>query len=294
MSQVAIIGAGKIGQAVGGVIKDNNNTVEYWDKKPEFNTKSLESVVKPADYVFICVPSWAVREVLGEIKPFLNSNSPLISLSKGIEKETLKTVDEIIKEILPNQPFGLLAGPMLADEIKAGQPGNGILASYGQQTFDKINLLFENTRISIKYKDDVRGVALSSCLKNIYAIGLGMAEALNMEDDFRGNYVTKAINEMSEIIVALGGKKDTPYDLSGLGDLIATGSSPSSKNFSVGEDIIEENKVGNSEGTVAIEAISKLLDNKRIKYPTIFSSLHSIILDKADPKTVFGKTLPLA
>ena len=133
MKQVTFIGLGEIGGAIASAIKENA-VIRAFDKDPskipEGNPKTLPEAVTGAEVVFLCVPSWVIREIAEQISPLISPECIVISLAKGLEENTLKTMSEVLEEVLPkNQPSGVLGGPLLAEEIQKGLPGIAALGS---------------------------------------------------------------------------------------------------------------------------------------------------------------------
>ena len=179
MQKIAIIGAGDIGSAIGEVLEKNKNLeVSYWDKNRSKLKKETElsDIVSGADFLFLCVPSWAQRECLKNTKGILKNSAVVVSLAKGIESSG-RTMDKVLKEELEDKNnFAILAGPMIAEEIKKGMPTFGVLASSEKDVFEAVSKLFENSNIKLEYNSDVFGVALCGVLKNIYSLAIGIME----------------------------------------------------------------------------------------------------------------------
>ena len=290
MQKIAIIGAGEIGKALGFVFEKNAGfLVEYWDKDASKMPvkKEISDIVSGADFLFLCVPSWAVRDVLEKSLDFLKEDTLVVCLSKGIEKTSKKTMNEVLKELLPKkQNFIILGGPMIAEEIVAGSFSAGVAASEKEEDFEKLKPLFKNSNIKLEYSKDVYGVALCGVLKNIYALLLGMADGLKATDNRKGYLTAKAINEMASIVKILGGKKETAFSIAGLGDLIATGFSECSHNWCTGCKIAKGNKDAASEGTNSLSVILNILKD-RAKEFLILKTLDKIVNKKEDPSLIF-------
>jgi glycerol-3-phosphate dehydrogenase (NAD(P)+) len=290
MKKILIIGAGEIGKALGGIFEKNTGfLVEYWDKDSEKLSvkKEFSEVVSGVDFIFLCIPSWAVRDVLEKSLNFLKKDAVVTCLSKGIEKDSQKTMSEVLAELLPKgQNFALLGGPMIAEEIAEGKFSAGVVASEKEEVFEKIKPLFENSNTKVEYSKDVYGVALCGVLKNIYALLLGMADGLGSTDNRKGYLTAKAINEMAGIIEILGGKKETAFSVAGLGDLIATGFSECSHNWCTGCKIAKGEKDATSEGTNSLSVILEILKEKSNKF-SILTTLDKIVNEKKDPIFIF-------
>lgn len=187
----------------------------------------LADIVPGANIIFLCVPSWAMAEVVNTIKPSLSSETILVSLAKGVDSDSGHTMDELMRD-----PFALLAGPMLAEEIMKNLPAAAVIATSNPQVFASVSQLFSDTSLQVAHSPDVHHTALASVLKNVYALGLGIAEAEKSGDNFKGQYICEAVNEMSQLC------ETAAYSLAGLGDLVATGFSSYSTNHQTGMEIL--------------------------------------------------------
>ncbi len=288
--QIVIIGAGEIGRAIDTILRKKEIRAALWDKEASKmrEQKPLAEIIPACDFVFLCVPSWAMREAIASIVLRLKRKAIVISLAKGIEEKTRKTTDELLEELLPpHQAFGILGGAMLAEELAKEMIGVGVIAAKETKVHSELKELFKNTNLQIEALDDVRGVALAGVLKNIYAIALGIADGLGWSGNQKGWLVSKAINEMTEIIQILGGKAEMVRGTAGLGDLVATGYSPYSRNRQVGDDLVRTGRCRlKSEGLIALPSIVALLQNKRRNFP-LLSALVDIFINNQNVQTIF-------
>lgn len=288
MLNIVFIGAGKIGTAIGLALQAKDFCLAFWDKDPAKTRepRDLQELVPTADFLFFCVPSWVLREAIKEVTPYIKKDTIVISPSKGIEVAHNKSTDEILKELLPSGTnFALLSGPMLADEICKGNLAAAVIATEKEETYRKIAPLFAGTNIKIEHSKDVHGVALGGIFKNVYALALGMAEGLGWGSNEKGILVTKAIVEMQEIFKLLGGRPETVLTFAGLGDFIATGFSPCSKNYTAGLEIARDGAAKTvSEGLASFNSVMKLLSGHVEKFP-LLSAIKKVVVDKnpADP-----------
>ncbi len=317
---VLIIGAGNIGQAIGKVIS-KNASIGYWDKDPAKikGERDLDKAIQKARIIFLCTPSWTIRGIARQIVRAVGSRSQdsdsdkknqrpetkdpgpklVISLSKGIEDNSAKLPCEILKEELGGKAdSGVLAGPMIAEELNKGEPTVAVMGLDHARWHKPLTALFDGTSLSLTFSDDLKGLSLCSALKNIYAVGLGMAEGLKEETNMKSVITEKALNEMLEIVPLLGGKKETVTGLAGLGDLLTTGWSEKSYNFSVGEKLarsdkdpakkpISKTQKPKSEGTVSIGGIAQLLGTNTRKYP-LLQAIKGIIEGRKAPKELIA------
>lgn len=279
-TRVAIIGAGNFGQALAWALRANQNlTIELWDKDPARVPiqRELPAIVRDAKIVFVCVPSWGLREALESMRSDLTPEAVVVSPAKGIDKERL-TVDQVLEvALLMGQPWALLSGPMLAKEIMAGQLSFAAVAAKERAIFDDVREVFTGTSVRVEYSHDPYGVALAGVLKNIYAIGLGMAAALQLGNNVRGSLVMQSCREMARIMEQLGGRAETAWGLAGLADLVATGFSESSRNCRVGKELVELGQCQTiSEGVASLPHVRAIL-GKHIEACPVLAAVGEVV-----------------
>ncbi|MBI4139218.1 hypothetical protein HY479_03655 [Candidatus Uhrbacteria bacterium] len=288
---VVIIGGGRIGCAIGKIVARKGIKPLFWDIEPTKtpHRKPLAEIVPSADFLFLCTPSWALPDVLAGIRPHVVKTTVVISLAKGICGERRNTVDELLERFLPDhQPFALLSGPMLAEELSKGLAGIGVVATARKAIYRKTALLFHGTNLLVEYSANVRGVALSGVLKNIYALALGIADGLKWGSNQKGWLIAKALREMTKIEQRLGDSKDTVSGTAGLGDLVATGFSPYSRNRQAGEELIKTGRANKSEGMSALTSVLFLLKEKKSELPLLLA-LEEAVIKRQPAKIVFER-----
>jgi len=288
---ILIVGAGELGRAIEAVLQSKPAvSISVWDKdvSKTQGEMSLSESAPSADFIFLCVPSHALREALGSIAPHVRKETIVFSLSKGIEEQTLKTPAELLGELLTtNARHALLAGPMLAEELAQGMLGIGVVATKDKNVFNHAKALFSGTKLRIEYSDDVSGVALASVLKNIYAVGLGIAHALHLGDNFKGWFTQRAIREMAEIVKLLGGQEETVFGPAGIADVIATGFSHHSHNHRIGSELVESGECSSkSEGIISLPSVRALLGERTDKAPLLLA-LDAIIFQNKNAQVAF-------
>ena len=289
---IVIIGAGEIGQAISKVLQPKGFNINLWDKDPAKipGQKNLEETVPGAHFLFLCVPSWALRAASVSLVKLLSPKTIVIALSKGIEESTLKTPDLVLEEILPvGQNFAMLGGAMLAEELLLGQSGMGIIGAKKKSVYAKIAKLFAETNLHLEFSSDRHGVSVASILKNIYAMLLGIADGLNWSGNAKGWLVSKSLQEMLILAKELGVKKETILGTAGLCDFVATGFSQYSRNRQVGTEIVEKGVcVVKGEGIVSLPSLVKLIKTDLQSLP-LLSILQNIILEKRNACEEFKK-----
>jgi glycerol-3-phosphate dehydrogenase (NAD(P)+) len=255
--RVAVIGAGSWGTTVAALASVNTPTV-LWSRRaelaeqinaahvnpdylPSFTlpgalraTASIEEAVADADVLVMAVPSHGFREIAREASAFLRPWVPVVSLSKGIERETLMRMTEVAAEEMPGRPVGVMTGPNLAKEILAGQPAASVVAIPDATIAAELQRILTQPSLRVYTNPDVVGCEVAGTVKNVIAIAAGMAEGMGFGDNTRATLITRGLAEMSRLGVAMGGDPLTFAGLAGMGDLIATCSSKQSRNNTVG------------------------------------------------------------
>jgi glycerol-3-phosphate dehydrogenase (NAD(P)+) len=301
MTRVAVIGAGSWGTTVAGLAGQSTDTT-LWCRRNEladiiqstrYNTDYLpgfeipENVSATADIgtavedvhaIVMAVPSHGFREVLVEIIPRIGDDVPIVSLTKGIEQDTLLTMTGVVMSVSPNTPadeVGVLTGPNLASEIALGQPTAAVVAMRNPETAQRLQAVFMSPTFRVYTNDDVVGCEMGGSLKNVMAIAAGMSDGLGFGDNTRAALITRALAELTRLGVALGGRAETFAGLAGMGDLVATCISPASRNHKVGfalargqslDNIVQEMNMV-AEGVKTTQAVLDIAAKARIEMP---------------------------
>jgi glycerol-3-phosphate dehydrogenase (NAD(P)+) len=200
-------------------------------------TTDFAEAANQADVVVMGVPSHGFRGVLEELAGELRPWVPVVSLVKGLEQGTNMRMSQIVGEVLPGHPAGILAGPNIAREVADGYAAAAVLAMPDQHLAARLSELFRTRRFRTYTTDDVVGVEMAGALKNVYAIAVGMGYSLGIGENTRAMVIARAVREMSKMGEALGGHRDTFAGLAGMGDLIVTCTSQRSRNRHVGEQL---------------------------------------------------------
>jgi len=259
-TKVAVIGAGSWGTAVAAISATRTPTV-LWARRPELakqinaehvngdyladyplpdaltSTSSLEEAMQGADVVVMGVPSHGFRDILEQAVPHIDRQTPIVSLTKGVEQDTLKRMTEVIAEVAPGHDNGVLTGPNLAKEIMAGQPAASVVAMTDDDIAAELQAIFSTDVFRVYTNPDVVGCELAGALKNVMAIASGMADGMGFGDNTRAALITRGLAELTRLGCALGGDPLTFSGLAGMGDLVATCISRQSRNRYVGEEL---------------------------------------------------------
>ncbi len=314
--RVTVLGGGSFGTAMANTAARNGCETKIWIRDEaaaaEINTlhrnqryladypleeslkaeSDLETAVRDRDIILVAIPSHSFRQVLQQIAPFISAQA-VISLTKGIEAKTFSFMSDIIREELPEVPFGVLSGPNLAKEIMAGMPAGTVIASDSELVRYAVQQALHSALFRVFGSDDVHGVELGGALKNIYAVAMGIAAAYKVGENTKSMILTRALAEMSRFAVKLGANPLTFLGLSGVGDLFATCNSPLSRNYQVGFALgsgkslkqATEELGQTAEGIntiVQVSARAKELD----VYMPITEALHEVIFEGAPPLNI--------
>jgi glycerol-3-phosphate dehydrogenase (NAD(P)+) len=255
--RMAVVGAGSWGTTVASLAAANTPTV-LWARRsdivdgintnhvnPDYigsvvltpglrATSSLADAVHEADVVVMAVPSQGFRQVLTEARAHIRPWVPIVSLAKGLEAGTMLRMSQVANEVMPGHPVAVLTGPNLASEISVGQPAASVVAIDDATIATALQDIFSTPTFRVYTNPDVVGCEIAGVVKNVIAIAAGMAQGMGFGDNSRATLLTRGLAEMTRLAVALGGDPDSLAGLAGMGDLIATCSSHSSRNTSVG------------------------------------------------------------
>lgn len=269
------------------------------DKKVEI-TDDLKYAIKDAEIVLLVVATSGIRPVCKQLgEAGIKDEQILVNLSKGLELPSLKRMSEVIKDELPASKLVILSGPTLAKEILNGCPTAACAASDDMNAAEFVQKhLTVPSKFRIYTNSDVIGVELGGSLKNVIAIASGFADAMKLGDNCRGTLLTRGMAEIVRVSVALGASPSTLYGLSGMGDLIATCSSPFSRNFTVGsmlgkgkkiDDIL--NELGSvAEGVKTSKALCELAQKLNIEVP-VSSAIYEAVYTDITPEEVLNKLM---
>jgi glycerol-3-phosphate dehydrogenase (NAD(P)+) len=321
--KLTVLGAGSWGLCLTKLLTDNFEEITLWSREEDLTeellatkstkfpfeiqladkiqiTSNLEEAIKDAKILLFVVATSGIRSVCERLKSSgIKPEQILVNASKGLELPGLLRMSEVIVEVLPDNEVAVLSGPTLAKEVLAGLP---TAASVACKNIDTANFVQEKLNVSDKFRlysnTDLIGVELGGSLKNVIAIASGFIDAMKLGDNARGALLTRGLSEMVRISVALGANPSTLYGLSGVGDLIATCSSPFSRNYQVGyllgqgkklEQILEE--VGTvAEGVKTAKAVMELSKKLDIETP-VSEAIYEALYTDIKPEDVVIKLM---
>ncbi|HET7488514.1 MAG TPA: NAD(P)H-dependent glycerol-3-phosphate dehydrogenase [Acidimicrobiales bacterium] len=259
-TRVAVLGAGSWGTTMAKLAGRRAGTT-LWARRPELAaainavhrnpeylpegllppevvaTADMEEALAGASLVVMAVPSHGFRAIVEQARPHLLPGTPVLSLTKGLEEGSLKRMTEVLAELLPASPAGVLTGPNLAGEIMEGQPAASVVAMRDEALAAELQRLLGSERFRVYTNEDVVGCEIAGALKNVAAIASGMGDGMGFGDNSRAALITRGLAELTRLGTALGGQPLTFSGLAGLGDLVVTCISRRSRNRRVGEEL---------------------------------------------------------
>ena len=258
--RAAVVGAGSWGTTVAALMAQSTPTM-LWSRSPELAasitaehenrrylpgvplpprlvaTGSMAEAIGDVEVVLVAVPSHGFRAVLESMAPHLPRGAAVISLAKGIEGGTNLRMSEIVAEVLPAHPAGALSGPNLAREVAEGQPAATVVVAPDEDVARTVQEHLHCRTFRVYTGTDVVGCEVAGAAKNVMAIAAGIADGLGFGENTRAVLVTRGLAELGRLGIALGGHTLTFGGLAGVGDLVATCTSPQSRNRTVGLEL---------------------------------------------------------
>ena len=258
MARIGILGAGSWGTALSLLLHNNGHEITRWsiDKKevemlqterehksklpgvklPQdmMITNDLEEGMEDKDFLVLAVPSVFNRSTARSMKPYIKSGQMIVNVAKGIEEDTLMTLSEQIEEELPEADVAVLSGPSHAEEVGRCLPTTCVVGAKTAETAEYLQHAFMNDFFRVYISPDILGIEIGGSLKNVIALAAGIADGLGYGDNTKAALITRGIAEIARLGVKMGGKAETFYGLTGIGDLIVTCASVHSRNRKAG------------------------------------------------------------
>jgi len=310
--KVCILGSGAYGIALSSILSKNKVNVNMWTfseeecsilnetriseklkdyKIPEnvIIKTNMEECIYGSDLIVISVPAFAFEDVVKQMKKFINKKTPVLIATKGIQQNTCLFLSDVFKKYLKN-PIAVISGPTFAVDIVKGVPIGYSLATRSRKTEHIIRKCFQNSTTKFRKTRDIIGIEICGSIKNVMAIASGMLEGMGVTDSTRALFLTESMNDIKELINALGGKKKSILSFAGFGDILMTCTSHTSRNFSFGyligkgatkEEIDDYLNHTTVEGMYTLKSIHKLVRSKNVKMP-IINLINGIISGKKD------------
>ena len=321
--KLTVLGAGCWGLTLAWLLSDNFEDITIWgreqdlsddlkinkhttkplevqlDKKVEI-TSDLSEAIYNADIILSVIATSGTRDVCENLKKSGIRNSQiLVNASKGIELPSLMRMSEVIKDVLPEQKLVILSGPTLAREVLAGKPTAACVACEDIETANFVQKAMNVAdRFRLYTNTDVIGVELGGSLKNVIAIASGFAHEMGLGDNCSGALLTRGMAEIVRVSIQLGANPSTLYGLSGMGDLIATCSSPLSRNYTVGSMLAKGKKINDilselgsvAEGVKTSKAICELAKKLDIEVP-VSNAIYEAVYTDITPHELLSKLM---
>ena len=316
MEKIGVIGAGSWGTALAILLNENGNDVTLWShreteaehmrqsrecsklpgiKIPEAVeiTSDLKQAVSGKKVLVMVVPSRCMRETAELLKECVAPGTYVISAAKGIEDETLFTMTDILEQVLPQTDVAVLSGPSHAEEVAKLLPTTCVIGAHTEETARFLQELFMGPMFRVYISSDMLGIALGGALKNVIALAAGIADGMGYGDNAKAALITRGSVEIGRLGIRMGGKPETFFGLTGIGDLIVTCASMHSRNrragillgqgYTMKEAMKEVNMV--VEGVYSAKAAMALARKYDTELP-IIEQVNQILFEGKDPKKV--------
>lgn len=312
-NQITVIGAGSWGTAIAVLLANKGMNMKLWVREKELAemmkatrenkdylpdavlpdnlmiSSDMEYCCKDSETVIIAVPSHAMRSVCGNMKQFIKKEQVLVTLTKGIENDTLLRMSQIIKEFMPHNEVAAVSGPSHAEEVAKGIPTAVVASSQKRAVAEYVQDIFMTPLFRVYTNPDIIGVELGGALKNIIAVGAGIIDGLGLGDNTKAAIMTRGIVEIARLGESLGARRSTFAGLSGIGDLIVTCTSMHSRNrragIAIGQGKTVEEVLGSTnmvvEGIRTTKSAYQLAQKQQVEMP-ITQEIYNLLFNKAD------------
>lgn len=316
--QVAVVGAGSWGTALSCHLAGKGIPVDLWVYEDEIFEqirdarenkvylpgitipelvrphRDLETVAKEKTIVMMVTPTHVTRQVLSAMSACFKPGVILVSASKGVENDTLMTMSGLMEDVLPGELAfrkAVFSGPSFAREVSRGLPAAVTVASSSQGAARAVQELFSSPAMRVYTSQDMTGVELGGSLKNVYAIGAGIADGLGLGTNARAAMITRSLAEMSRLGVKMGANPLTFMGLAGMGDLVLTCTGDLSRNRTVGlklgqgmklKQILAEMKMV-AEGVKTTKSVHDLSLREKVDMP-LAEEVYRVLYEEKDPK----------
>ena len=321
--KLTVLGPGCWGLTLAWLLNDNFDEITIWGREQDLSedllknkhcakplevqlddkvqiTSDLKSAIDGAEIILYVIATSATRDVCQQLKDAgIKPEQVLVNASKGIELPSLKRMSEVFRDVLPEQKLVTLSGPTLAKEVLLGKPTAASVACEDIETAEFVQKACTvPNRFRLYTNTDVVGVELGGSLKNVIAIASGFAKTMGLGDNCTGALLTRGMAEIVRISLRLGANPSTLYGLSGMGDLIATCSSPMSRNYTVGAMLARGKKIDDilaelgsvAEGVKTSRAVCELAKKLEIDVP-VSNAIYEAVYTDISPKELLAKLM---
>lgn len=312
--KVTVLGTGAYGLALANMLNQNNNEIILWSKfeeeitylQKENKAKVLPNIKLPSNFkytfnmeeavnksklIIIAVPAGAVNEVSKQLAKYYKKDMHICIASKGIEQNSCLFVSSVVEKYIKTKKLAVISGGTFAIDMFNNCPLGLSLATRNKNTSLIVKEALENKYLKLRTTNDIIGIEICGSIKNVIAIASGMLSGLGYPDSTSCMFITESLNDIKNLIKALGGNKKTILSFAGFGDLLLTCTSTKSRNYTLGKMIGErkpkeeiDNYINNTtiEGLYTLKSIYKLLRRKKVKMP-IIDLIYNIIFKETDP-----------
>lgn len=321
MTKIAFVGGGSFATALAILLAKKGNDVSIYARdenvvkdinKNRRNDKYIKGLIIPqnvtaytsidkavinADYVVLGVPSHVIGDMAEMLKGKIGKDVPVISIAKGIDPKSDERLSVVIEKVLDN-PVVVLSGPSHAEEVAEQLPTTIVVTSRNMECARKVQDLFMTEDFRVYTNDDIIGVEIGGAVKNIIALASGIIDGLGYGDNTKAALMTRGMKEITRIGISLGGKAETFYGLTGMGDLIVTCTSMHSRNRRAGILIGNGKSLNEAldevgmvvEGVKACKAFYELKEKIHVSMP-ITDALYKVLFLGKDPKKSIGELM---
>lgn len=298
-NEVGVIGAGAWGTALAVIAARVGNHVTLWSRNqtvlstiehsrvnevylpdvfvdPQIELTGNLQDLRGMDVILLAVPSQYIRTICIQLADLIKGAVPIIICAKGIEKGSLLFMHELVRSVLPDNPIALLSGPNFAHEAAKGLPTATTLACADTELGNQLQHAIGGKYFRPYLSDDLMGTAIGGAVKNVIAIACGMADGAGLGENAQAALMTRGLAEMQRLCLARGGRMETLMGLAGLGDLVLTCKSRSSRNYTLGYNLgkglpvgqaMQEQRRGVIEGVETAESIQQIASKQNLPMP---------------------------
>ncbi|HEY9701643.1 MAG TPA: NAD(P)H-dependent glycerol-3-phosphate dehydrogenase [Allocoleopsis sp.] len=287
--KITIVGAGMWGRALGKLANKNHHLIKLWTRHSD---ESLAEAIAGAEIMISAVAMKGLESTIAQLQNLtIPDDVIIVTATKGLDPRTLDTPSHLWQQAFPHQAIVVLSGPNLSKEIEQGLPAATVVASQDLKAAQIIQEIFASETFRVYVNEDPLGTELGGTLKNVMAIASGVCAGLNLGTNAQAALLTRALPEMIRVGVHLGADPETFVGLSGLGDLLATCSSPLSRNYQVGykiakgktlEEILAESE-GTAEGVNTTNVLIQLAQKEHISVPICYQ-VYQLLNGKKTPE----------
>ena len=317
-STMGVIGAGAWGTAIAQILSEGQDELLLWARETDVveqindthenkaflpghplrkNIRATRDMDELAacEALLIVTPAQHLRTSLQALP---DSNAALILCSKGIEEATQQLMSEVVQDMRPDNPLAVLSGPTFAHEVAQGLPTALTLACDSEELWDRLNPLISKPSFRPYYSDDIAGAEIGGAVKNVLAIGCGVVEGAGLGQNARASIISRGFAEMLRYGAARGARTETLSGLCGLGDLVLTCSSTSSRNFSLGKGLGEGQSAKNlltnratvAEGAATAPVLQRDAKARAIDMP-IVDAVCALLAGQTDSQSIVAQLM---